>query len=97
MTRSTNFRWASLMSPAQLRDFYAVALYFASLAMWAYGHLSNSNARDSIHQPPKPRDSSQPEINLIGSDSRETRAFISHGQGRPILISAPRSMLDILL
>lgn len=35
-------RWASVMPPAELRDFYAIAVYFASLALWAFGHLSTS-------------------------------------------------------
>jgi hypothetical protein len=36
------FRWASLMPAAELRDFYAIAVYFASLTLWAYGHVSSS-------------------------------------------------------
>jgi len=36
------FRWASMFPPAELRDFYAVAVYFASLALWSFGHLSIS-------------------------------------------------------
>ncbi|ESZ93895.1 hypothetical protein SBOR_5716 [Sclerotinia borealis F-4128] len=89
------FHWSSLMSPAQLRDFHAVALYFASLAMWAYGHLSNGLARESSDQPQRTRDSTQPEVNLIGSDSHKTRAFISNGQGIPVLILAPGNALNV--
>ena len=36
------FRWAAEMPTAELRDFYAIAVYFASLALWAFGHLSKS-------------------------------------------------------
>ncbi|KAF7891125.1 uncharacterized protein EAF02_001450 [Botrytis sinoallii] len=89
------FHWASLMAPAQLRDFYTVAVYFASLTMWAYGHLSNSIARESNNETKKTRDSPQPEVNLIGPESRETRSFISSGQGTPILILPPRNSTDI--
>ncbi|KAM0134050.1 hypothetical protein ACHAO1_005878 [Botrytis cinerea] len=89
------FNCASFMAPAQLRDFHAVALYFASLTMWAYGHLSNSLTRESNNEINKTRDYSQPEINLMGPDSRETRTFISTGQGAAILIRAPRNALDI--
>ncbi|TGO07810.1 hypothetical protein BTUL_0244g00070 [Botrytis tulipae] len=89
------FHWASLMAPAQLRDFYTVAVYFASLTMWAYGHLSNSITRESNHETKKTRDSPQSEINLIGPGSRETRTFISSGQGTPVLILAPRNSTDI--
>ncbi|KAK6598902.1 hypothetical protein H4I96_08106 [Botrytis cinerea] len=89
------FNCASFMAPAQLRDFHAVALYFASLTMWAYGHLSNSLTRESNNEINKTRDYSQPEINLMGPDSRETRTFISTGQGAAILIRVPRNALDI--
>ncbi|TGO52901.1 hypothetical protein BOTNAR_0311g00120 [Botryotinia narcissicola] len=89
------FHWASLMAPAQLRDFYTVAVYFASLTMWAYGHLSNSITREINNETKKTRDSPQPEINLIGPDSRETRTFLSSGQGTPVLILAPRNSTDI--
>ncbi|TGO62073.1 hypothetical protein BCON_0022g00100 [Botryotinia convoluta] len=89
------FHWASLMAPAQLRNFHTVAVYFASLTMWAYGHLSNSITRESTNETKKTRDSSQPEVNLIGPDSRETRTFISSGQGTPVLILVPRNSTDI--
>ncbi|TGO19721.1 hypothetical protein BPAE_0336g00010 [Botrytis paeoniae] len=89
------FHWASLMAPAQLRDFHAVAVYFASLTMWAYGHLSNSITREGTNETKKTRDSSQPEVNLIGRDDRETRTFISGGQGTPVLSLVPRDSTDI--
>jgi hypothetical protein len=36
------FRWAAMMPPAELRDIYAIAVYFASLTLWTFGHLLSS-------------------------------------------------------
>jgi hypothetical protein len=87
------FRWASLMPPAELRDFYAVVVYFASLALWAYGHLSSPGMRDATEQTRSTRQTDKArndlsQVNLLGTKSRETKTFISTGQGTPILTLA---------
>lgn len=82
------FRFAKSMPPAELRDFHAIAVYFASLTLWAYGLLSSSNSAhesDGQHLPPRNqegRDSSI-HISLDGPESRETRVFLSLDQGVP--------------
>jgi hypothetical protein len=82
------FRAAKSMPPAELRDFYAIAVYFASLTLWAYGLVSSSNGfqeSDGQNLPSrsqKERDSSI-KISIDGSETRETRVFLSHGQGVP--------------
>jgi hypothetical protein len=80
------FRWAALMPPAELRDFYAVAVYFASLTLWAYGHLSSSrNGRNSSRNLNSISSVEEDANGYVIINSETTvgeRAFIS---GRPII------------
>jgi len=86
------FHWASLLPAAELRDFYAVAVYFACLTMWTYGHLSvssacnSSKATGSVSQSLTPVDDS-PIVHVNGKESSETRAFIAGRMYMPALIS----------
>jgi hypothetical protein len=82
------FRAAKSMPPAELRDFHAIAVYFASLTLWAYGHVSNSNgahesdAQNLTSRAQEELDNSI-QVPLDGPETRETRVFLSLGQGRP--------------
>jgi hypothetical protein len=82
------FRSAKSMPPTELRDFHAIAVYFASLTLWAYGIVSSSNRvheSDGQNLPSstqEKRDSSI-HISLDGPETRETRLFLSHDQGVP--------------
>jgi hypothetical protein len=81
-------RSAKSMPPAELRDFHAIAVYFASLTLWAYGLICGSNGvheGDGQNQPSRSqeeRDSSI-QVSLDGPETRETRVFLSLDQGLP--------------
>jgi hypothetical protein len=82
------FRSAKTMPPAELRDFHAIVVYFASLTLWAYGLLSSSNStHDSDGQNLPSRNQEEGDdsihISLDGPETRETRVFLSHDQGVP--------------
>jgi hypothetical protein len=82
------FRSAKSMPPAELRDFHAIALYFASLTLWAYGLLSSPNStqeNDGQNLPPRNQEERDGSINisLDGPETRETRVFLSLNQGVP--------------
>lgn len=83
------FRRAKLLPPAELRDFHAVTVYFASLAMWVYGHLSGpgpygepgpSTIRQSITS-----SESQQFVLLDVAECSRTRSFIAEGSILPAL------------
>lgn len=88
---------ASSMPPADLRDFYTVAVYFASLTLWAYGHLSNAALGDHSKRSKACSTSldshTTPSIVVLNaSESREISAFISRGHGTPgLIIDSPQS------
>tara|TARA_R110002060_G_scaffold50370_1_gene61163 strand:- start:36 stop:470 length:435 start_codon:yes stop_codon:yes gene_type:complete len=45
------FRAAAQMPPAGLRDFLAIAVYFASLTIWTYSNLCPSSSRNGSERP----------------------------------------------
>ncbi|TDZ29482.1 Nicotinate catabolism cluster-specific transcription factor [Colletotrichum spinosum] len=74
---------ARQLPPASLRDFNAIAVYFACLTLWAYGLLSCSASR---HGSDQEASSGRPTSGLILMDSeenRETRAFLQLDRGIP--------------
>lgn len=89
------FRAAAVMPPAELRDFYAIAVYFASLTMWAYGYVTATtppgSERSKAPSLPCRTPNSSHNISLVlldGPETRETRAFVASGQGTPALSPA---------
>ncbi|KAK0127676.1 hypothetical protein ONS96_007195 [Cadophora gregata f. sp. sojae] len=74
------FRAAVQMPPAGLRDFLAIAVYFASLTIWTYSHLCPSSSRNGSERPKSRlshlQDTSSVAI-IDGEETRETRAFLS--------------------
>ncbi len=82
------FRAAKSMPPAELRDFHAIAVYFASLTLWAYGLLSSSNDTRESDGHALPSRTQEERDNLVhmsldGPETRETRVFLSLDQGLP--------------
>lgn len=83
---------ASSMPPADLRDFCTIAVYFGSLTLWAYAHLSNA---ELAHQSKWPNanttlldgNTGSSVVVINAPENRETRAFVSRGQGTPVLNS----------
>lgn len=93
------FHWASLMPLAELRDFYAIAVYFGSLTMWTYGHLAPCNSRDAAIQSKEKNQSFEPPSNhllaiLNGLECRQTRTFILKGLATPALTALASSELE---
>jgi hypothetical protein len=83
-------RWAAVMPPAELRDFYAIAVYFASLALWAFGHVSASkdHTNDPVnrHTPASLDSTSKSTFVVLNSDeTSNARSFIAGRQITPVL------------
>ncbi|KAH7413212.1 hypothetical protein BKA64DRAFT_348221 [Cadophora sp. MPI-SDFR-AT-0126] len=74
------FRAAALMPPAGLRDFLAIAVYFASLTIWTYSNLCPSSSRNGSERPKSRLAQLQDTTSVAivdGPETRETRAFLS--------------------
>lgn len=93
------FRAARMLPPAELRGFYAIAVYFASLTLWVYGLMSNSSSptptngrtipsSTSNTNTPTPGSKSRENVILNDPESRSTRAFLSLSQGQPGLTNS---------
>ena len=85
--------------PTQLRGFYAIALYHASLTLWAYGLASRAARKRGItgtSTPIRPTTATARPIRVLldGVESREARAFLHFGQGDPGLTVLPSSAMD---
>jgi hypothetical protein len=83
-------RWAAVMPPAELRDFYAIAVYFASLVLWAFGHLSISkiSPNGSVNRNNPSSLDSNGKSTFVVLNSEETssaRSFIAGRQVTPAL------------
>jgi len=81
-------RWAALLPHSDLRDFYAIAVYFASLAIWAFGHLTtskkNTDVPKSQDHTPFPQLNAGCKENLVLLNSEESSGTCSFIAGRPI-------------
>ena len=76
---------------AELRDFYAIAVYFAALTLWTFGHLSSAretpndtlkdSGRSSGVQP-----EGQPSVLVINrEETSAARSFVSGRKLTPVL------------
>lgn len=82
------FRAAAQMPPAGLRDFLAIAVYFASLTLWTYSNLCPSSSRNGSERPKSRLSNLQDTTSIAvvdGPETRETRAFISGHLDNPAL------------
>ncbi|KAK3336192.1 hypothetical protein B0T19DRAFT_408804 [Cercophora scortea] len=73
-------RNARLLPPTSLKGFNAMAVYFATLALWVYGILGCGNG-DGDTGDGAPRD--LPTVVLDREESREVHAFLQLGRGTP--------------
>jgi hypothetical protein len=95
------FCWAVFLPAAELRDFYAIAVYFASITMWAYAYLANSASRTIFERLKTSRGLSDSHnghlfVILNGPETREIHTFITGSQGAPTLMPlTPRLTLGI--
>jgi len=84
------FRWAATMPPAELRDFYAIAVYFAALCLWAFGHITFSKNRREFSGMNSDRMSSSVVINA--EDTTDVRSFITGRRLNPVLVRPSSEM-----
>jgi hypothetical protein len=81
-------RAALAFPPNQLRNFYAVALYHASLAVWVYGMVSLGSSRSRTRKIENANIHGSVEgeiVYLDGEDTSETRRFIAISRGIPAI------------
>ena len=80
-------RAAVALPPNQVRDFIAVALYHASLAVWVYGMVSlgSSRSRRNLAINSMNKSSSDEVVYLDGEDTPEARRFIAISRGTPAI------------
>lgn len=77
------FHHARQLPPASLRDFNAIAVYFACLTLWAYGLLSCSASRHGSDPEVGSGNRSGAYILMDSEENRETRAFLQLDRGVP--------------
>lgn len=89
-------RYAKFFPPGHLKDFYAVAVHHASLALWTYGIVTRANRRQQMQA-----QYTYNAVYLDGSDSISIQRFIGFDQGRPMITgplirgsAAESSLLD---
>ncbi|KAG8665827.1 hypothetical protein FPOAC1_010628 [Fusarium poae] len=70
-------RFAKLFPSAQLKNFYAVGVHHAALAIWTYGVIKKAGSKQDV--------SSQYEkIYIDGPESPSIQRYINTGQGLPV-------------
>jgi hypothetical protein len=71
-------RFAKLFPSAQLKNFYAVGVHHAALAIWTYGVIKKAGNEQDV--------SSQHEkIYIDGPESMSIQRYINMGQGLPVV------------
>lgn len=76
-------RWAKEFPSGHLKDFYAVAVHHAALAIWTWGVLTRATRRTAGLQPGY--NHSEPLIYVDGPEMNESAQFTSYGTGRPAI------------
>lgn len=77
------FRLARTLPLTQLREFCAIALYQASLTLWAYGLLSKASRTSSRLIPTGQGSLEDLQVLLDGPESSASTAFLTLGRGDP--------------
>ncbi|UKZ51370.1 hypothetical protein TrVGV298_005129 [Trichoderma virens] len=75
------FRYAKLFPLGSLKDFYAIAVHHAALALWTYGVVF----RASQQQDMPPQYGYEPMYLDDSGDASSIQQFLSFGQGRPLI------------
>lgn len=76
-------RQAKLFPPGHLKDFYAVAVHHAALAIWAYGVVTKAAGKPPAHM------MGQETVYLDGTVSGALNHFIGYGQGNAMIQDLP--------
>jgi len=104
------FNHAKAFEKTRLRDFYAVAMYHATLVLWVWGMVTSGSSRQSgiatpvgttMPQHPPPQIAfttlkSQARVVLDGPESKISKAFVQLGHGTPGLLNAVRPANEML-
>lgn len=72
-------RQAKMFPPGHLKQFYAVGVHHAALALWTYGVVTRARRNQSSTRV------SQEVVYLDGPESTEVERFVESGQGRPTI------------
>ncbi|KAI0863352.1 hypothetical protein F4860DRAFT_83408 [Xylaria cubensis] len=72
-------RQAKMFPPGHLKQFYAVGVHHAALALWTYGVVTRATRNQST------TNISQEVVYIDGLESTEVQRFIEFGQGRPTI------------
>ncbi|KAI0021456.1 hypothetical protein F4780DRAFT_737475 [Xylariomycetidae sp. FL0641] len=72
-------RQAKMYPPGHLKDFHAVSVHHAALAIWTYGVVTKATRNT-----PTPA-VSQEAVYIDGAESTDVQQFIGFGQGRPVI------------
>jgi len=72
-------RQAKMFPAGHLKQFYAVGVHHAALALWTYGVVTKATRNQSTIG------MSQDIVYIDGLDSTEVQRFIGFGQGRPMI------------
>lgn len=78
------FRHAKLFPPGSLKDFYAIAVHHAALALWTYGVVFRASQQQEMPS----QYGFEPMYLDDGSDATPIQQFLSFGQGR-LFIQGP--------
>ncbi|KAH8729611.1 hypothetical protein BGZ61DRAFT_515638 [Ilyonectria robusta] len=78
------FHWARKLAPTSLRGFNAIAVYFASLTLWAYGLATCARSTNGQKDG---RGSTIEYVLMDGDETRESRAFLQLDRGVPGITS----------
>ncbi|KAF7544900.1 hypothetical protein G7Z17_g9585 [Cylindrodendrum hubeiense] len=77
------FHWARKLAPTSLRGFNAIAVYFASLTLWAYGLATCAHSTNGQKDGKDRRGSTIEYVLIDGEETRESRAFLQLDRGLP--------------
>ncbi|KAI5464576.1 hypothetical protein BGZ63DRAFT_155981 [Mariannaea sp. PMI_226] len=77
------FHWARKLPATSLHGFNAIAVYWASLTLWAYGLASRKKSLDSRKRDKDTREMAPTYVLVDGDESRESRAFLQFNRGIP--------------
>lgn len=87
-------RAATQFASDQLRDFYAIALYHAGLAFWAYGIISRDPVSVRKRAASQAPTTVRPNVELVcldGEETPETQKFIALARSEPAVRRWPKN------
>jgi hypothetical protein len=87
---------AHRLPPTSLRGFNAIAVYLATLTLWAYGLLSCSQSHQGQREGDMSMGTDPVLVFVDGEENRDTRAFLQLDRGIPGLMGDPATGFESL-